>query len=259
MDKPNHMKLRTTIMVASMIALPMAAVLGLKWPHFEAAEQATAQAHDHDHRHGHPHPTEQGGTATPPAPAWGASATTNHASPLAASNSANPVGSSSFGTPGMPQHDHAVIPAVDKNDSSIADYPVERATNNDVHASHAFGGPNGQVIPVGHESSIRPLPQPNETGTEPSSGFATTASATPAPVGGDPFLQIQQRLRALGALHYSLETWGSQGEAYRFQCRMAAGHSPNYSRHFEATDVDPLRVMQTVLVEIESWKSGRLP
>lgn len=98
------------------------------------------------------------------------------------------------------------------------------------------------IVDIDTPPDFHPLPtpfQPNET--------------------TDPFLQIQQRLKALGAIHYSLETWGPQGEAYRFQCRMTAGHNPNYNRHFEATDVDPVRVMQTVLSDVEAWKSGRLP
>jgi hypothetical protein len=73
------------------------------------------------------------------------------------------------------------------------------------------------------------------------------------------FSTIQQRLRAMGATHYVLETWGPQGDQYRFQCRMSAGHHPGYTRQFEAIDDDALRVMQTVLEEIDAWKAGRLP
>jgi hypothetical protein len=63
----------------------------------------------------------------------------------------------------------------------------------------------------------------------------------------------------LGATHYVLETWGPQGDSYRFQCRMSAGHHPSYTRQFEAIDHDALGVMLTVLEEIEAWKAGRLP
>jgi hypothetical protein len=85
-----------------------------------------------------------------------------------------------------------------------------------------------------------------------------TAMPPPAVV-AEQFSTIQQRLRAMGATHYVLETWGPEGALYRFQCRMSAGHHPGYTRQFEAIDDDALRVMQTVLEEIDAWKAGRLP
>lgn len=214
MPESNHLKLRTTIMVASMIALPLAAVIGFKWPKFLAAEKTTASRPARS-------PESEKSTAHP-APEWN-----GPTDPTAAAG----------GNGGM------VIPAGGINNANNPNNQVALATNNDVRPTSGLDVPLvSPVTPVAHVEEVRPLPTPSEAGE-----------------GTDPFLQIQQRLRSLGAIHYSLETWGPQGEAYRFQCRMAAGHNPNYSRHFEATDVDPLRVMQTVLNDVEAWKSGRLP
>ncbi len=79
-----------------------------------------------------------------------------------------------------------------------------------------------------------------------------------APCGRDDgFTLIQQRLRELGATYFLLESWGSQGQLYRFYCKMAIGGNANYNRYFEATDVDPIRVMSKVLKEVEAWRGGR--
>jgi len=137
--------------------------------------------------------------------------------------------------------------AAKSNTAKNPDHPIQLTANHDVRASMpgAASLPERFVPP----DAIYPLPTPD------------VESPTPAAVEveADRFSRIQKRLRALGATHYALETWGSQGELYRFQCRMAAGHQPGYSRQFEATDADAVRVMRTVLDDVEAWKAGRLP
>ncbi|MCR4412738.1 MAG: hypothetical protein NUV77_09975, partial [Thermoguttaceae bacterium] len=73
----------------------------------------------------------------------------------------------------------------------------------------------------------------------------------------DQFAYIQQRLRALGVTDYLLETWGMEGEFYRFYCRATVGGDPDRSRYFEATDRDPFEAMIRVLRDVESWRAGR--
>jgi hypothetical protein len=73
----------------------------------------------------------------------------------------------------------------------------------------------------------------------------------------DRFTSIQQRLRELGATYFLLESWGSQGQLYRFYCKMAIGGNSNYNRYFEATDADAIQVMSKVLNEVEAWRAGR--
>jgi hypothetical protein len=91
----------------------------------------------------------------------------------------------------------------------------------------------------------------------PSIGLPSQAAQT---VGGpstvDKFLDIQKRLRDLGADYYLLENWGNQGECYRFHCRIAIANSANFTKHFEATDNQPLGAMTRVLADVESWRRG---
>ena len=72
----------------------------------------------------------------------------------------------------------------------------------------------------------------------------------------DQFLYIQQRLRDLGANYYLLENWGDQGKCYRFHCRIAVANSTNFTKHFEATDEQPLGAMTRVLGDVEAWRRG---
>ena len=69
---------------------------------------------------------------------------------------------------------------------------------------------------------------------------------------------MERKLREYGATYYLLETWGNDGELYRFHCRMAIGNNPNYTRHFEATDRDALKAMTQVLERVEAWRTGPL-
>jgi len=72
----------------------------------------------------------------------------------------------------------------------------------------------------------------------------------------DSLAQLHARFRQLGATYSLLESWGAQGDQYRFYCKMAIGGSSTYTRYFEAIDCDPLRVMTTVLREVEAWRAG---
>jgi len=94
------------------------------------------------------------------------------------------------------------------------------------------------------------------------SAAAASRQAAPGPTPGgsnDWFTWTQHRLRELGATYYLLETWGRNGELYRFHCKMAVAGNPDYTRHFEATDNDASRAMQQVLEQVEAWRAGRGP
>jgi hypothetical protein len=80
----------------------------------------------------------------------------------------------------------------------------------------------------------------------------------PPAVQTDRFTSLERKLREYGATYYLLETWGNDGELYRFHCKMAIGNNPNYTRHFEATDRDALKAMAQVLEKVEGWREGRV-
>jgi hypothetical protein len=72
------------------------------------------------------------------------------------------------------------------------------------------------------------------------------------------FVATQRRLRDLGATYYLLETWGSQGQLFRFYCKVAIAGNASYTRYFEATDSEPLQAMAKVLEQVQGWRAGRL-
>jgi hypothetical protein len=101
--------------------------------------------------------------------------------------------------------------------------------------------------------AVNSAPLRNPDGTD-----ASVTAFRVSPCGqNDRFTSIQQRLRELGATYFLLESWGSQGQLYRFYCKMAIGGNSNYNRYFEATDPDAIRVMSKVLGEVEAWRASR--
>ncbi|MHC4399231.1 MAG: hypothetical protein ACYTG0_06105 [Planctomycetota bacterium] len=71
----------------------------------------------------------------------------------------------------------------------------------------------------------------------------------------DQFAYFQKRLRELGATYYLLETWGADGQYFRFHARIAMAGNPNFIRHFEATSPDALGAIAEVLRQVESGSS----
>jgi len=234
MDSSPPFRLRTAIVVVSMIALPVIAVCGFKLPKFfawaKSDSTATATSPPSTSRPAANRPGSEAKTETPP----GTSISLAHGHNNAGEHEAT---------------DPHVIQAGGGNhaefDPNNASFPIKQTANSDVRGIGSAGPPGGD-----ESAKLYPLPSPTED----------AADLMPPPVVvAEQFSTIQQRLRAMGATHYVLETWGPQGDMYRFQCRMSAGHHPNYTRQFEAIDGDALRVMQTVLEEIDAWKAGRLP
>ncbi len=99
-------------------------------------------------------------------------------------------------------------------------------------------------LPLGAPNSAMPAP---------------TSQAIGRPDTLDQFRYIEKRLRDLGADYYLLENWGNQGECYRFHCRIAVANSSNFTKHFEATDSQPLAAMTRVLADAEAWQRESTP
>jgi hypothetical protein len=68
------------------------------------------------------------------------------------------------------------------------------------------------------------------------------------------FKEAEGKLRRLGATYYLLESLTPAGDSYRFFCKVA-GSQPEAVVAFVATDSDPLRAMNTVVRQIETWRS----
>jgi hypothetical protein len=231
MDSSSPFRLRTAIVVASMVALPVIAICGVKLPKYFAWGKSESSS----------------AAISPPATSRPGVSVSNGVPP--GPSGAYPAGSiqGEAHTQADPRVFAAGGNAAATFDPNTASFPVIQTGNSDVRAwEDSVMGATGTTEP----GRIYPLPSPE----------AEPAERMPPPVVvAEQFSTIQQRLRAMGATHYALETWGPRGDMYRFQCRMSAGQHPGYTRQFEAIDDDALRVMQTVLEEIDAWKSGRLP
>jgi hypothetical protein len=91
--------------------------------------------------------------------------------------------------------------------------------------------------------------------TVPQNALASSPPSVAPPVAQPPDVLgwIQHRLQTLGATYYRLETAGPRGEMFRFQCKMTSPTNPNYVRYFEATASEPQRAMQHVLDQVDAW------
>lgn len=234
MEETRYVRLRTTVVVVSMLVLPAAAVFGVKMPAESLASKRSEAV--------------PAGTREKPsveqAERHGESARTPGLFP----QSVDSAKSNSL--------THEVIHA----GGSISTVPQEGPPVAMASANIDVPGRLTETplsLGVASPMSASQVPYDNSTLAHAEVLHPATPASTTA--GLEQFTQIQQRLRALGATHYALETWGTDGQLYRFQCRMAAGHTADYTRQFEATDTDALRTMLTVLEEVEAWKAGRLP
>lgn len=112
-----------------------------------------------------------------------------------------------------------------------------------------------QISPVGLDG-VRQAAEPSQ----PPGGDANplpNGRATQAGLTGDQFTRVQDRLRQLGTTYSLLESWGNREQLYRFYCKVAVGGNANYTHYFEATNPDPLRAMAEVLGQVEAWRAAR--
>lgn len=130
--------------------------------------------------------------------------------------------------------------------------------------------PRGAVAsapPDGSPSAAEPSAVEHVGSERPAAGGTALSAASAAPLGGatagarsephaDRFSQMEARLRQLGATYYALESWGNEGQLYRFYCKLAIADDPRQVRQFEAVNADAIEAMQRVLGDVENWRSG---
>lgn len=100
------------------------------------------------------------------------------------------------------------------------------------------------------------FPSSLATGTPSVGGERLPASPSPLPGAEDRFPHYQRRLRELGVSYYLLETWGDQGQLFRFYCRLTVGGNPACTRYFDAVDAEPLTAIAKVLQQVEAWRTN---
>jgi hypothetical protein len=236
------MAIRSFLMISCMIIVPVLAIFGTDWlkefgigtsssgPRRSSAAARRARTGMGDHAMsdakakapGVPSPANVG--QTPAA----AAATPATALASAEAQAATPVAVPAWPNSGQP---------------AVSGQPVQANFEAPLPVGPAGAASQKQVVPVKRAAA-----------------GARPAAAGPVPGGSnDWFTWTQHRLRELGATYYLLETWGRNGELYRFHCKMAVAGNPDYTRHFEATDSDASRAMQQVLEQVEAWRAGRGP
>jgi hypothetical protein len=135
-------------------------------------------------------------------------------------------------------------------DAVLANYDRPSNPTNDRGLSHTY-----PAAPAGGANDYRGKPSPNvNLGPPPQAAQAVGEASTV-----DQFVYVEKKLRGLGANYYLLENWGDQGECYRFHCRIAVAKGGNFTKHFEATDEQPLGAMARVLADVEAWRRGSPP
>ena len=303
MQSSTMVVIRTLVMMAALVAVPVAALFGSSiWARLakvvavlqedlDAEEHGDHAEHDHEHEHGHPHEPADGadpahalaGMMHPPgalAPPATPGQSASPAGPITTPYMAPPADAFSAGLPTSPptQGPTSTEPAASLNATphgkaqlaSPAFWPAEPATaaapiaQTQAHAPLSVGGrppamaanQAAYIAPADSTPMPPPPAYPDEPAGETSGSLPLAANqATPTTPDSNQ-TAIEQRLQALGALHYRLETAGQQGELFRFQCKMGLQANPNYVGYFEATSSDSMTAMQQVLGQVESWRAG---
>lgn len=223
MQSPVAVACRVLVMLAFLVAVPLAAILGSSLPQ---TIQALLQGHTNSasaRQSGPQAPRIRGPSSVDSLPDW-------------PSQSAEGDGASRRSASLLSLASTATIGKAPKSESLLAALMPFGPTQRPVAAK-----PLAPAAPLAAASAAAADPQQPSAPSEP----------------GESRLQaVQQRLQQLGATYYVLESWGNRGQLYRFQCRMAIGGNPNWNRCFEATDADPLTAITQVMEEVEAWRSG---
>jgi hypothetical protein len=112
---------------------------------------------------------------------------------------------------------------------------------------------SGNVAPAAHlDSSRDQAPGSARAITHDMGGPRRNVAARFPP---DHFRAAEQRLRQLGATYYLLETTGTEGNHYRFFCKVASPQNPEQPLAFFATGADPLTAMEDVIRQVEAWRA----
>jgi hypothetical protein len=270
MESSTVLAFRIFVMLSCLIIVPMAAIFGSAFPDVVKSvlvDRIVAWSTGKPLETTAPAPEESGFSALTPmppgagerrdnqweAPRWGGA--TGGANGVAAAWQSSPAGAQNgavvpAGAPGVHhaggnQSASFAVPA-DPHHGAMAANPFDRSLGDDAAR-----------VPTG-ENPVAAQANPFRTAGQAPAVPATGASLPSQPEQPDRFRMMERKLREYGAVYYLLETWGTEGELYRFHCRMAITNNPNYTRHFEATDGDALKAMSQVLAKVEAWRAGRL-
>ena len=261
MESSAALLFRALVMLACLIIVPLAAIFGSAFP-----EVVKSVLVDRLIPPGGSAPASQTAGGPPPATHWPAGADDAPrwpahsgapvaAGPWAANNAAaNEIPAMPVITPQSPGGNVAASFAAPAETSGLG-WPAKGAGVRQASTGFDVPPPGMNTPPPGSQSPGPPSFGPDRAEQQPGRPAGEIGLGAPGP---DRFSSIERRLRQYGATYYLLEAWGSEGQLYRFHCKMAMANNPSYTRHFEATDSDALRAMDHVVEQIEAWRAGRL-
>ena len=255
---------RAGVILTCLIAIPLAALFGTKLPGLvswlvERERDAASVSYEDPRCEAPPLGHAVAPTSAsdrPSAPAWAGAPTRSPPATLLAAES--PKGAESPGRSPAPAPTHYL------GDLSRRSRPQLLPVSMGPHAEGAVAvspavlesdpSPLGRVAPTDwREESLRtegpvvyPAGRPSDRALA-SQPFVLTPQSE----------EMLRRLRELGASYYALETWGAQGQYFRFHARIAAGHGASYARHFDAVDQSGDEAMGSVLDQVEQWRASQ--
>jgi hypothetical protein len=249
---------RAVVMLSCLVLVPMAAIFGSAFPTLIQSclpdSWRTAARTDAEQR-------------TDLAPAFGTDGFSNASAPQWPQSNSN-IDSAAIHSSAPPLSSAPTWPPVEGPASAAlpdrSEVPTRQSKSVDVPAlfsapAESSAGRPGSSPRIDQNATTTAASAPVALGAPPhsvanqSSAPAWPSSATDSAADGrDRFTEIEQRLRAYGAVHYHLETWGTRGELYRFQCQMPPVTAGTASPSFEAVDANALEAMQRVLHQIET-------
>ncbi len=159
-------------------------------------------------------------------------------------------------SPRAPSHDPFANPQFNNTPSDLGDAPLFAPDLSS--ASKASSNPSQDPFAQPPREGISPRP------AEPASEVAPDNDPTPANPRDDHELarqqlswrQAVQRLNELGVRQYSLEPAG-EPYLFRFTCDFTPEDNPRVTHRFEAEAGEPLRAVQKVLQQVETWLAQR--
>jgi hypothetical protein len=240
------MTLRSLVLLACFIAVPLFAIFGRDTPDVlreffhNLTSRATKGSSSPTSNSPMFRPATGADSAAPVLP--GASAPPLQSNP-AATNRAAPAPPNSP-TPGQVAPASATSPASASGGAATSLPPVTQGDGATSGVRHAGGATVG---------AQQTAPKQSVYVQTPGQPAVTSVSASAANFPPEYFREAEGRLRRLGATYYLLESLTPAGDNYRFFCKVA-GSQPEAVVAFVATDSDPLRAMNTVVRQIETWR-----
>jgi hypothetical protein len=93
------------------------------------------------------------------------------------------------------------------------------------------------------------------TGPIPPEPNRLRALPPPSPNACGDFSALEAELKRQGAVYYLLESWGENRQQYRFHCRVALSRNATSVKQFEAVDDNPLTAMRKVVEQVTAYHS----